>query len=79
MHYVYHFLYMFLLSVGIWLFVELFIPDFIKERPFLNEKYLFWLKFFVIGFILYVVLLCPFICTFLKYNMIYLRACTKFI
>ena len=79
MHYVYHFFYMLFLSVGILFFVKECFPSLLDIVPFQDSTYLFWLKALGIGFILCVGLLCPFICTLLKYNMVYIHACVKFI
>ena len=79
MHYVYHFFYMLFLSVGILFFVKESFPSLLDIVPFQDSTYLFWLKALGIGFILCVGLLCPFICTLLKYNMVYIHACVKFI
>lgn len=77
MHYVYHFFYMFLLSLAIMFFTEYRIPDLLKAFPLQDAKYLFYLKFTMIGTILCVGLICPFICTLIKYNMVYVRAFFK--
>lgn len=77
MHYVYHFFYMFFLSVGIMLFTKFRIPNLLNAFPLQDPKYLFYLKFTMIGTILCVGLICPFICTLIKYNMVYIRACFK--
>lgn len=79
MHYVYHFFYMLFLSIGILIYVKIFISDILSVIPFQDEYYLFGLKFLVIGFILCVGLLCPFVCTLIKFNMMYLRACVKYV
>ena len=79
MHYVYHFFYMFFLSLGIMFFTEYHIPDLLNAFPFQDKKYLFYLKFTMIGTILCVGLICPFICTLIKYNMVYVRACFKLV
>lgn len=79
MHYVYHFFYMLFLSIGISIFTKEYFSSIVKVIPFQDSQYLFWLKAIVIGFVLCVGLLCPFICTLLKYNMVYVRAYMKFI
>ena len=79
MHYVYHFFYMFFLSLGIMFFTEYHIPDLLNAFSFQDKKYLFYLKFTMIGTILCVGLICPFICTLIKYNMVYVRACFKLV
>lgn len=77
MHYVYHFFYMFFLSLGIMFFTKYYIPDLLNAFPLQNSKYIFYLKFTMIGMILCVGLICPFVCTLIKYNMVYVRACFK--
>lgn len=74
MHYVYHFFYMFLLSVCIMLFSCIFIPNLFLELPHQSSEYFFFLKFLIIGIVLCVGLLCPFFCPLLKYNMVYIKA-----
>ena len=68
---------MFFLSLGIMFFTEYRIPDLLNAFPLQDTKYLFYLKFTMIGTILFVGLICPFICTLIKYNMVYVRACFK--
>lgn len=78
MHYVYHFLYMFFLSVFIMLFSKIFISNIFEVVPLQDKIYIFYLKSLAIGVILCVGLVCPFLCTLLKYNMVYIRASIKF-
>lgn len=78
MHYVYHFLYMFFLSVFIMLFSKIYISKIFEVVPLQDKMYIFYLKSLSIGVILCVGLVCPFLCTLLKYNMVYIRASIKF-
>ena len=68
---------MLFLSVGIMFFTKYYMPDILNALPVQEPEYLFYLKFTMIGTILCVGLVCPFVCPLLKYNMVYIRACFK--
>ena len=77
MHYVYHFFYMLFLSIGIMFFTRYFIPEIINAVPVDEEVFMFCLKFVIIGMILCVGLIFPFVCTLMKYNMVFIRGLKK--
>ena len=77
MHYVYHFFYMLFLSIGIMFFTRYFIPEIINAVPVDEEKFVFCLKLVIIGMILCVGLIFPFVCTLIKYNMVFIRGLKK--
>lgn len=79
MHYVYHFFYMVFLSIGIMFFTRYFIPEIMSAWPVDDKEFLFYLKLVIIGIILCVGLIFPFVCTLIKYNMVYVRGLLKWL
>lgn len=79
MHYVYHFFYMLFLSIGIMFFTRNFIPQIMNAAPVDKKEFLFCLKIGIIGLILCVGLIFPFVCTLVKYNMVYVRGLFKWL
>lgn len=79
MHYVYHFFYMLFLSIGIMFFTRNFIPQIMNAAPVDKKEFLFCLKIGIIGLILCVGLIFPFVCTLVKYNMVYVRGLLKWL